>query len=116
MSLRELFPGYFRPTDVDFRRMWNEGLISVDANILLHVYRYSPPLREALFAILEKLAGRLWITNRVAYEFSKNRLKVISGQEKAYDDACVVLDKIAGTIKSELPPRHPVIDIEAIKG
>jgi hypothetical protein len=95
--------------------MWDEGIVSVDANILLHIYRYSQPLLERLFAILEKLGPRLWVSHRAAYEFSKNRLSVISSQEKAYDKACAVLDKALSTINSELPPRHPTIQIEAIK-
>jgi len=116
MNLRDLFPGYYRPTEAEFRKMWEEGIVSVDANILLHVYRYSPALRQTLFDLMEKVGNRLWIPNRVAFEFSRNRLKVISGQEKAYDDACAVLEKVTGIIKSELPPRHPVIDIDEIKG
>jgi hypothetical protein len=113
--MRELFPGYFRPTQAEFESLWNEGLVAVDANILLHFYRYSPALRDTLFDLLEKLGDRLWVPHRVAYEFSKNRLKVIASQEKAYDEACDVLEKLAGTIKSELPPRHPAIAIDEIK-
>ena len=49
--------------------MWDEGIVSVDANILLHVYRYSPPLRDTLFVLMEKLGNRLSVPDRAAYEF-----------------------------------------------
>src|SRR5262249_44459667 len=99
MTLRELFPGYYRPTEDEFKWLWNEGVVSIDANILLHIYRYSRQLRETLFDLMQRLGDRLWIPHRVAFEFSKNRMRVISGQQKAYDDVCAVLDKVSSVIK-----------------
>lgn len=113
--MRDLFPGYYRPSDAEFKKMWDEGVVSVDANILLHIYRYSEPLCDALYALFEKLKGRLWVPHRVAFEFSKNRLTVIAGQERAYDTVCEVLEKATEVVKSQLPPRHPVIDIDELK-
>lgn len=37
--MRDLFPGYYRPTEAEFKKMWDEGIVSVDANLLLHIYR-----------------------------------------------------------------------------
>ena len=111
--LQELFPGFFRPSTEQFRQMWEEGIVAVDANILLHVYRYSPQLREALFLLLEKIGDRLFVPHRAAYEFSKNRLTVISSQEKAYDDMIAALERVGANIAKL--PRHSVVNVDDIK-
>ncbi len=108
--MRDVFPGYFTPTPDDFKQMWDEALVSVDANILLHVYRYSEPLRESLFKLLEKLGDRLWITPQAAEEFLRNRLTVIGTQAGHYHALCKALDEGLARIKGACR-HHPIIDV-----
>lgn len=113
--MRDIFPGFFRPSSDEFKQLWQDAIVAVDANILLHIYRYSPLLRDSFLALLEKVGDRLWVPHRAAYEFSKNRLNVISEQEKAYDIVCEKLDVIGETVRSGLPSRHVMIDSDGIK-
>jgi hypothetical protein len=83
MNMRDLFPGYYQPTEQEFDELWKECIFSFDTNVLLNIYRYSPQTRERLFDILEKLQERIWVTHQVGYEFHKNRLTTISQQSSA---------------------------------
>lgn len=60
------------------------GLIVPDTNVLLDAYRFAPASREELLSVLERIADRIWVSYRVAEEFHKNRLEVISDHEAAY--------------------------------
>jgi len=100
--MRNLFPGYYRPTKEEFDDLWKNCIFSFDANILLNVYRYSPETRERFLEILTKLQDRIWIPHQVAYEYHKNRLEVISQQLEPYDDISTVLDKQFAALIAEL--------------
>ena len=76
--------------------VWQKGLVCVDTNILLHLYRVDDELRNTLFLILKHLAseGRLFIPQQVVLEFYRNRISVIHEQtqlpasvEKAFDES-----------------------------
>lgn len=121
MNMRDLFPGYYQPTEEEFAELWNECIFSFDTNVLLHIYRYSPQTRERLFDILEKLQERIWIPHQVGYEFHKNRLTVISDQSKAYEKISKILEenlKIEkiGTLKKDLEAykKHSTIEVKEI--
>jgi hypothetical protein len=121
MNMRDLFPGYYQPTEQEFYELWKECIFSFDTNVLLNIYRYSPQTRERLFDILEKLQERIWVTHQVGYEFHKNRLTVISQQSSAYDKIGKILDenlKIGeiGTLQKDLDvyKKHSTIEVQEI--
>lgn len=116
--MRNLFSSYYQPKDDFFFKLWEDCIFTFDANILLHVYRYTPKTRDRFFEILTKLQDRIWIPHQAAYEYQKDRLEVISSQTKAYDKIIDLLDshlKI-NTLKSELGKynRHPFIELSEI--
>ncbi len=102
MNMRDLFPGYYQPTEQEFDVLWKECIFSFDTNVLLHIYRYTPSTRDRLFEILQKLKERIWIPYQVGYEYQKERLNVISGQSKAYDEIDKTLDTIIKPLKTKL--------------
>ncbi len=67
-------------------------LFSVDANVLLNLYRYTPRTRDHLLNILDGLRDYLWITDQAVKEFYENRPKVIADQQRAYDQAIAELN------------------------
>lgn len=77
MSLRDLFPGYYKPSENDFKAMWKDGIFVLDTSALLNLYRYTSGTRDELFRILEQLRDRLWMPYQVGLEFSRNRERVI---------------------------------------
>lgn len=76
--MRTMFPEFYRPTEEEFQKLWQECIFSFDANVLLNIYRYSPATTENFFSILERLHERVWIPHQAALEYQKNRLNVIS--------------------------------------
>lgn len=114
--MRNLFPGYYQPTEQEFSTLWEECIFSFDANVLLHIYRYTPKTRDRFFDILDKLKERIWIPHQVAFEYQKERFNVISHQLRAYDEIQKTLNKSLQNLKGELGvyKRHSLIDTNQI--
>jgi PIN like domain len=75
--MKKLFPGYFRPNETEIRQIWSEGLIALDANVLLNLYRYSDETREEFLKILKLFEDKLILARWAAQEFFSRRLDVI---------------------------------------
>jgi predicted nucleic acid-binding protein len=90
--MRNQFPGYYNPTEEEFKKLWENCIFSFDTNILLNVYRYSPKSRERLFEVWRNLNERIWIPHQVALEYLQERLNVISHQSKPYRELQDMLD------------------------
>lgn len=109
--MRKLFPGYYRPTDQEFSKMWQECTFAFDANVLLNIYRYSHETRESLFEILKRLKDRIWVPHQAACEYQERRLDVISEQFKAYEETEELLSKTLRQLENR---RHPFIDFSKL--
>lgn len=124
MKMRELFRGYYRPSDEDFNRIWNEGIIVLDANVLLNLYRYPSHARDAVERVLHLVGDRLWVPHQAALEYQRNRLAVIAEQLKKYGEVTAILEAIRTEARKltqlQLERRHSAIDpkpfLEAING
>jgi hypothetical protein len=90
--MRNQFPGYYKPTEEEFKKLWENCIFSFDTNILLNVYRYSPESRERLFEIWRRLDDRIWLPHQIALEYLQERLDVISHQSKPYKELQEMLD------------------------
>lgn len=71
------FEAFLTPTRDDYAQVTRQGLISLDTNVLLNLYRYHLKARADFTGALAKLGNRLWIPNRVIAEFWANRESVI---------------------------------------
>jgi PIN domain-containing protein len=89
--MRDLFPGYYRPTQEQFQQMWRECIFVFDANVLLNIYRYSSDTRDELFDVLEHLKDRIWIPHQAMLEYHENREEVISQQYAISKDIEIAL-------------------------
>lgn len=122
--MKELFRGFYRPTNSEFKKMWETCVFVLDANVLLNLYRYPESARKDLFKVLKKVRERIWVPYHAALEFERNRLGVIAEQhkrfsevEKVLKDACEGLE--TGLKKLHLDRRHSSIDptafLESVK-
>ena len=84
--MTEEFKGYSKYSDEEYKEIWKNGLIVIDTNILLNFYRYSSETRNELYKTLKAVRDRLWIPYQVAYEYFKNKKKVITDTYKSFDD------------------------------
>jgi predicted nucleic acid-binding protein len=114
--MKKKFHGYYQPTSEEFKHLWDNCLFTLDANVLLNLYRYTPNTRSEFFRILERISKRLWIPHQVAWEYQRNRLNVISQQEKAYSEVINDLTEASNLLENKLNEyrRHPYIDVQSI--
>jgi hypothetical protein len=111
--MRNLFPGYYRPTEEEFSVLWRECVFAFDANVLLNVYRYSQATSEKFLEILGRLRDRIWLPHQAALEYQENRLGVISNQHKPYEDIPKRLNALLVQMRNDYP-RHPFIPIQRV--
>lgn len=114
--MRNIFNGYYRPSDQQFEELWRKGTIALDANVLLNLYRYSTDTRDRLIATLREFKQRLWLPHQAAFEFHRNRLPVAFEQLDAYEKLGVLLESHKSELKKKLGDfkRHPLIRVEAL--
>ena len=67
------FAEHLTPTEKDYKAALATGLVAVDTNVLLNLYRYHQGARDDLLRILESLRDRLFIPQQVAVEYWRNR-------------------------------------------
>ena len=60
-----------------------EGLFTVDANVLLSFYRYSPSARQAFVDVFAALGDRLWLSHQAGREFWRNRTRALDDRTTA---------------------------------
>lgn len=94
VSLTDGFDQYYRPGPEREKRAFDEGLIVLDANVLLHVLRYSPTAREELLGVIEVVADRCLIPHQVALEYNRNRVRVVEDRRKELASTTAEIDSI----------------------
>lgn len=106
--MKKLFPGYYSPSDEDFKKMWDEGIFVLDTNVLLDLYRYSDETVKELFKVIELIKDRIWIPYQVIKEYHKNLNTVISGQVKKYTASIDTLKQFKSQIDEKR--NHPFLN------
>lgn len=71
------FEGYRTATRDDHVVVLKKGLVAVDANVLLDLYRYGKQGRDDLIAALRAIGDRLWVPHHAMVEFWRNREGVL---------------------------------------
>jgi len=85
--MKEKFKWYFPPSIREIKTIWKEGILTVDTNVLLDLYRYHNNTQRALLDSLNGFKGRAWLSYQVADEFFRNRNGVILSANGAFNDA-----------------------------
>jgi len=108
-------------SDEEKEQIWQKGLIVLDTNVLLNIYRYSDETRKEFFKILKhsKIKKRLWIPYQVAHEFHKNRATVIVEQKEPHQKVSSIVNKnftnlIDEIKKTNIHKHHPFLDISSV--
>ncbi len=96
--------------------IWDKGLIILDTNALLHLFRYSSNAREDFFKALEAKRNTLWIPHQVGVEFHRRRIEIINAQDRAFDEIENALTKANGQVKAAFDSykRHPSLNISPL--
>ena len=83
--MKKTFSWYFPLSEEKIDEIWKNGLFTVDANVLLDLYRYNTTTRDNILEVLEKFKKRAWLTYQTASEFLKNRTNVILETQDVFD-------------------------------
>ena len=115
--MRDNFSSHYTPDDSAFERLWALGLIALDANVLLNLYRYPATARDELLLTLERYKDRLFVPHQVAVEYHRGRLGVIAFQRKRAHEVKEVLRNAETRLredlrKLQLERRHSSISIQ----
>lgn len=116
--MRDMFRGYYRPTDDELGGIWNAGDLILDTNALLNLFRYTKETREVFLGALTARQARLWLPHEAGVEFHRNRLRVVFEQDEPFDKLDGVVkstredvDKILSDYQNK---EHPSLDERAI--
>ncbi|MGW0166307.1 PIN domain-containing protein [Streptomyces sp. NPDC003343] len=85
------FSGYVTPVEDDWKKVLSDGLIAVDTNVLLNLYRYNQDARLSLLDTLQKFGTRLWVPHQVMEEFWRNRESALEDPEKNLQQSIAAL-------------------------
>lgn len=115
-AMRAEFPEFFPLSEADFKDLWARGLVVVDTNILLRLYRYSDTTVDELLGVLASFADRLWIPHQVAWEYNRRRLTKIKEAERSYRELLSDFQKAAESGRAKLQATkefgiHPKVDL-----
>lgn len=120
--MKSKFNIFYKPSEEEHRKIWDDSIFVLDTNILLNLYRYTDTTRNELINILEKLNKRVWIPHQVAMEYHFNRSKVIVEQQVAYQQFIKAIKETSDESISffkekvkKLKKRHKAIDIKDIE-
>lgn len=91
------FEGYRTPSDEDYGRVFTQGLVVPDTNVLLNLYRYDLKARANFSETLAALGDRLWFAHQVIREFWAKRESVISESKNYSPSVALQLDQEAQT-------------------
>lgn len=69
----------------------SDGLIVVDTNVLLNLYRYNHGARSSLLAALGEFGTRLWVPHQVMHEFWRNRDSALEDPERQLQQSVTAL-------------------------
>ncbi|WP_386692816.1 hypothetical protein O1Q79_00511 [Lonepinella sp. MS14434] len=78
--------------------IWKEAILTVDANVLLDLYRYHKNTSDSILSSLKEFGERLWISHQAMREFFNNREKVIIDSVNNIMDSNAFLDKLNSEI------------------
>jgi hypothetical protein len=100
--MKKHFPGFYPPSEEEYRRLWSSSLVVVDTNVLLDLYRLPTTAREEFLNILGLLRDRLWIPYQVALEFQRRRLSVITSERRTTESTLESARALVGELKSKV--------------
>jgi predicted nucleic acid-binding protein len=117
------FSAYRTPNNGDYSAVLAHGMIVLDANVLLDLYRYNKEACDDLLSVLDRLKERLWIPHQVMDEFWHKREEVLQDKRgtvkiiRALRSQCAtaVTELRTWAKKAALPKERPAELVEVIE-
>lgn len=117
--MKETLYEFYKLSDQKIEDIWSNGILVVDTNVLLDLYRLGSSSRRDLKKSIDFFGNRIWIPYQVGLEFQRNRKKVIEdlGGSKYEEFKQVLNEKVVASVKNQFDPfrKHPCIDYSYIE-
>ncbi|TIN18819.1 MAG: hypothetical protein E5Y31_25305 [Mesorhizobium sp.] len=97
--MRNTFHGYYQPSEEEFEKLWSEGLLVPDNNVLMHLFRFMPKQRQEVLAAFKSFGDRLWLPHQVAKELQDGWRSADSSNRGAYTKLKEDLAKKMGEVE-----------------
>jgi hypothetical protein len=101
-SFLSAFEGLWRRPTEDYKHGVKSYLISLDTNVLLQLYRFTPDARNELLDVLGRLGDRLWIPHQVANEYFNRRVDAVKEHLALYTSVPKSLEEARAKAMQEL--------------
>lgn len=98
--MKTKFDWYINPSNDELDNAWKNGILTVDTNVLLDLYRYHEDTRNSLIQSLQQFEGKKWLSYQAATEFFRNRTAVIISSEKAFKEALDETEKLNASLEA----------------
>lgn len=102
VGIRDISPWLNPLTSIDKEKIWNDGIIVYDTNVLLDLYRYHPETRNKLLLAISSFGERNYITNHVCNEFLGKRENIIRDSLKLIKNKIKEAEKAKNSSKDIL--------------
>lgn len=106
LGLRDLFPGYHLPTSAEIAEAWKTGLVVLDTNALLDLYKLPKATREEIQDAYRAVSERIWSPFQIAMEFEFGRERVLDSEWGKVEEAKLKVEKARNSIKSAIDELH----------
>lgn len=73
--MKNSFKEYYGLDPSELDKLWNDGIIVFDTNVLLSLYRRSEDVRNDFISMIRSLKDRIWLPHQVGYEYHEHRLE-----------------------------------------
>lgn len=113
--MKSVFSEYYKISKSEEKKIWTEGIIVVDNNILLNQYKYGKTTSDKVIEVLTKLKDRLWIPYQVGLEYHNNRLDCFYNSWNASKTIKEKVDEIRKHLLDDIKNkfnRNPFVVIE----
>lgn len=91
--MKKLFKERNQDQEKILEKVWQNGIIVFDTNVLLNLYRYNEDARDELLKLMKSFQKRLWMPYQVGLEFLANRVTVINWLHKGYEELTNQVDE-----------------------
>lgn len=115
--MRELFPEYNKPTEEEFKKIFDEAIFVFDTSVLLNLYELPEKSKTEMLTTIKKIKKRIWLPHQVAFEYYRKRQEIIYKQEKSYDEVTKLVNDHVSNLEKTLAEKckgHPSIDSTTI--
>ena len=72
--MRSAFYEYYGLTEKEIDKLWKDGIIVFDTNVLVKLYQLTSEAQNEILSVMEGYKERIWMPHQVGYEYHEQRL------------------------------------------